>query len=94
MRKIGSLTLFLLLLLVTITAQPEHRDDKYKDDPHAYCYKGPEEGSAHACACVMVCGPDAAGNPVQQETTSCSMYCSRSRCACHSDEACGEPEPL
>lgn len=87
----------LLLLTVTVAAQqapPEHRDDKYKDDPHAFCYVGPEDGSAHNCACVMVCGPDVSGNQVQQETTSCALYCTKSRCLCHHDENCDKPDLL
>lgn len=87
--------LCIVLVAASVSAQPpEHRDDKYKDDPHAFCYKGPEDGSAHACACVMVCGPDAAGNQVQQETTSCALYCTRSRCVCHADEGCDRTDPL
>ncbi len=83
-----------VLALMTMQQQPDRRDDKYKDDPHAYCYPGPERGSAHNCTCVMVCGPDATGTPVQMETTSCAMYCSRQRCVCHAEEPCPGPAVL
>jgi hypothetical protein len=82
-----------MLALSVWAQQPEHRDDKYQNDPHAFCRRGPEDAgdpSAHSCACAMVCAPDANGRAVQQETSSCSMYCSKQRCTCHADEACEE----
>jgi len=31
-----------LTLTLSVGAQPpEHRDDQYKDDPHAFCWRGP-----------------------------------------------------
>jgi hypothetical protein len=91
------LAVFALVAIGAVAQQPEpeRRDDKFRDDAHAYCYKGPEEGSAHNCSCAMVCGPDyVTGEQVQQETTACAMYCSRQRCVCHADEGCGDPELL
>lgn len=43
-----------VLALMAAQQTPERRDDKYKDDPHAFCYPGDERGSAHHCECVMV----------------------------------------
>ena len=85
--------LILVALLAIQQPEPERRDDKYKDDPHAFCYPGPERGSAHNCTCAMVCGPDATGTLVQQETTSCAMYCSKQRCSCHAEDPCIGPDP-
>lgn len=96
---LGVIVAVLTFVSLSVWAQqtPEHRDDKYKDDPHAFCWKNPEDPdypSAHACSCAMVCGPDTGGNQVQQETTACAMYCSKQRCSCHADEPCDGPDVL
>lgn len=75
-------------------AQDQPRHDKFSSDPAAFCYPGEERGSAHHCTCVMVCGPDATGAPVQMETTTCQLYCSKERCTCHAEEPCPGPEAL
>jgi hypothetical protein len=94
-RAIQRWLLLVLLGAVSVSAQPpEHRDDKYKDDPHAFCWTQPDRGSAHQCSCVMVCGPDTEGNIIQQETASCQLYCSKDRCTCHAEEPCPGPPLL
>lgn len=102
MKRLSIYGLVLMSLALSLSvwaqqAQPEHRDDKYKDDPKAFCRHGPDDPddpSAHGCSCTMVCGPDVNGNAVQQEATACALYCSKQRCTCHADEACEGPEAL
>lgn len=92
--------LIILLALVAIAAQePEHRDDKYKEDPHARCMRpevvelyGPTNPSLHACSCHQTCIVGDAGESWVQEDSACSMYCSKQRCGCHVDEdVCAGP---
>lgn len=91
-----------LLGAISVSAQPqpEHRDDKYKDDPHAFCYKGPndpDDPSAHNCACLLMCSEAPEAEPsqsFQRENPACEMYCTKSRCLCHTDNPCGKPSLL
>jgi hypothetical protein len=84
--------LVVLVALLSIAAQePEHRDDKFKEDPHARCMRPevvefyPENKSLHACSCHQTCIVGDAGESWVQEDSACSMYCSKQRCNCHPD---------
>jgi hypothetical protein len=89
--------LIVLVALVGLAAQePEHRDDKYREDPHARCMRPevvefyPENKSLHACSCHQTCAYEGTENQYVQEDPKCSMYCSSQRCGCHHDEnPCG-----
>jgi hypothetical protein len=75
--------------------QPERRDDKYKEDPMAYCRKGPDDPetpSVHGCSCSLICSEGTDQVPSHQtENTACQMYCSRQRCLCYPDNPCDTP---
>lgn len=100
-RTIYATAAVLLILAWSAVAQqpePEHRDDKYFADPHAFCRKGPDDPddpSAHACSCSLICSEGTDSQPSRQmENTSCQLYCSKSRCACHPDNPCDTPPVL
>ena len=91
-------------LLGILAAQPPEplRHDKYKDDPHAYCWNPATSGSmvsqrqkdphAHRCDCHLKCqiGPD--GSVIgDQEDNTCELYCTRSHCHCHVEDPCEMP---
>lgn len=85
---------FLVLALIAPTSgQEPERHDKYRDDPKAYClpeHEKPRDDHGHQCACKLVCtGADQA----PAEDTTCQMFCSHARCACHPEESC-EPRGL
>jgi hypothetical protein len=85
----------LVVVLLTVAWAQEHRDDKYKDDPHAFCRKGPNDPSApseHSCNCSLMCSDGTETVPPQQmENTACEMYCTKARCLCHPDNPCDKP---
>jgi hypothetical protein len=83
----------LMTVLVSLAAQePEHRDDKYQEDPHARCMRPevvefyPANKSLHACSCHQTCILAGTPDAYVAEDSQCSMYCSKQRCGCHSDE--------
>lgn len=97
-RSTYSIALGLLVVALTAGAQPpqpEHRDDQYKDDPHAICRKGPDDPDApseHSCSCQLMCSDGTEQAPAHQiENPSCALYCSRQRCLCHVDNNCDKP---
>lgn len=81
----------LLLLGLGLQDQEPPRHDKYRDDPHAYCFFGkpdaamPGNPSAHPCECKQTCIVTD-GAPITVEDPTCGLYCTKSRCLCHSDE--------
>lgn len=90
--------LLLVFIVLTQTVQEPPRHDKYKDDPHAYCWSPKSSGTskvrerdphAHVCSCHLICqiGPN---NEVigDQEDSTCELYCTRERCTCHIEEPC------
>jgi hypothetical protein len=85
--------LVVVIAVLSIAAQePEHRDDKYKEDPHARCMRpevvelyGPANGSLHACSCHQICHNPGTEEQWVQEDSACAMYCSAQRCGCHPD---------
>ena len=90
-----------LFAAVAIGAQEPARHDKYKDDPHAYCWNPSPSGSqaprrardphAHQCACHLICRRDGDIGPngdTDYEDQTCELYCTRSRCTCHTEEPC------
>lgn len=93
-------TLLLVIAVSLVMAQdpaPEVRDDKYKDDPHASCFRGkepyPGHPSMHPCQCALMCVPDeSTGQLFRSENAECEMYCTKSRCKCHPDQSCDVPE--
>lgn len=92
----GAILILLLGFAMQDQAQPRH--DKYREDPRAYCFHGapqtamPGNTSAHPCQCALMCVTDPNGKPTQGEQQSCEMYCTVSRCLCHTDEACDRPD--
>lgn len=92
-----------LLVAIALTAgaqqpQPEHRDDQFQGDEHAFCRKGPDDPadpSAHGCSCSLICseGTDAVPSH-QMENTQCRLYCSKQRCKCFPDNPCDTPPVL
>jgi len=88
--------IFIAAFALQEPAQPRH--DKYREDPRAYCFHGKPESampgnpSAHPCQCALMCVTDATGKRSQGEQQACEMYCTVSRCLCHTDEACDLPD--
>ena len=94
--------LLIVLALASVAAQDTTRHDKYKDDPHAYCWNPKTSGSllarrqrdphGHRCACHLLCqvGPDGAVIGDQEDNT-CELYCSRRLCFCHVESLCEMP---
>lgn len=96
------LVAILLALGFNVHAQPPTfpdppeapRDDKYASDAHAYCLQGPPlpgDEHGHECHCAMACEPDEDGTPRVIDQSSCELYCTKSRCKCHVDQACPTP---
>lgn len=87
--------ILLALFIAQLTPQPPNppRHDKYKDDPRAYCMAGqpmPNDKHGHECHCKLMCSSyeDEEGNIVIPEDNTCELWCTKSRCVCHSDEQC------
>lgn len=89
----------LLALTVSLVAMqddsqpPEHRDDKYMDDPHAVCmrpevkeYYDKDNPSVHACTCKTVCITQGDGSSFESMSRDCALDCTKTRCGCHPDE--------
>jgi hypothetical protein len=81
---------------------PVQRDDRYADDPHAYCWNPQSSGSqisqrerdphGHQCACHLQCQVGPNGEIVgDHEDTSCALYCTRELCKCHVESPCEMP---
>ena len=83
---------FVLLMLLPL--QEPSRHDKYADDPKAYCLMGkpmPGDKHGHECHCELMCSlPDKDGHRERIENNKCELYCTMSRCTCHSEESCEE----
>jgi hypothetical protein len=89
-------------IFVRATLQdPPPRHDKYRDDPNASCAKPDvaafyHRPSLHACECPLQCMDNRDGDGTltsreQAEQPSCELWCTKSRCACHSEACEGEP---
>lgn len=96
---VGTFVAAVTLVAAVGQEPPERRDDKYKADPHAYCYQPATSGSqvarrqrdpsAHQCACHLICQRDEAGTIYgDHEDGTCELYCTRQRCTCHVEEPC------
>lgn len=82
-----------VLTVMAHTQDDPPRHDKYRDDPHAYCFAGIPGSAlsehAHPCSCRFMCtAPDAADHGYQIEDSTCELYCTKTRCACHADQEC------
>lgn len=98
---VNSLLVVALLLWLGglhLWAQDQPLHDKYRDDPAAFCRKGPNDPadpSAHSCHCELMCSDGSNGvAPEQMENAACEMWCTKSRCACWTDDPCRTPPVL
>lgn len=92
----AAVTLLIVSVSLAQSPEPVPRHDKFRDDPHAFCRKGPNDAddpSAHSCACELMCSEGAnAVHQQQLENPQCELYCEMSRCACYPDNPCDKPK--
>lgn len=87
--------------LAFFQAEPP-RHDQYKDDPKAFCWNPASSGSnvkrreadphAHKCECRLMCQLGSDNEIIgDQETSNCSLFCTKTHCTCHVEEPCEMP---
>jgi len=82
-----------------LLSQEPPRHDKHRDEEHAFCLPAkPSPGTqGHECHCKMMCATNQDGDTeraYEVEDSTCEMYCTKARCACHPEETCDVPTEL
>ncbi len=80
--------LLIVFALVSLAAQETRLPEGH------FCMAGPpatNQPKGHECHCKFLCDVDEHGNITDRESPDCKLYCRRSSCTCHADEACQPP---